>query len=155
MLFPPDYGIRLMFNFSQAGYLYLLSEDPSSSKDSPVYNVLFPAPFYNGGAALLQPNQEVPVPPDEKRFFRFDQQVGLEKVWVIWAKTTVPELDAVKSWVNFQDRGRIRSAAQALAIERYLAKEAEPPPKVEREATRTIVHRSGDVLVALLTFEHY
>jgi serine/threonine protein kinase len=155
MLFPPDYGIRLMFNFSQIGYLYLLSEDPSSSKNTPVYNVLFPAPFYNGGSALLQPNQEVQVPPDEKRFFRFDQQVGLEKVWVIWARTSAPELEAVKPWVNFQDRGRIKNAVQTLAIERFLAKEAEPPPRVERDATRTTVHRSGDVLVTLLTFEHY
>lgn len=156
MLFPPDYGIRLIFNTSEAGYLYLLNEGPQSSKNSPTYNILFPAPFYNGGSALLQPNQEIPIPSGDK-FFVFDRQVGAEKVWMVWATAGVPELEAVKSWVNFQDRGTIKDAGQTLAIARFLSRRAEPPPKMERDQQkiRTIVRGSGDVLVALLTLEHY
>jgi hypothetical protein len=156
MVFPPDYRIRLMFNSPQPGYLYLVNEGPVVNNGSPAYNVLFPSPVHNGGSALLQPNQEIAI-PSEKEFFVFDKQEGEEKLWLVWARENVPEMEAVKSWVNWQDRGTIKDTRQAGVVKQFLAGHSTRPPSVEKDERngRTVVRAAGDVLVGLLRLEHH
>jgi serine/threonine protein kinase len=155
MLFPPDYRVRIMFNSLEAGYLYLINESPATNEGSPAYNLLFPSIFRNSGSALLQPNQEIPI-PSEKDYFVLDREQGDEKVWLIWAKESVPEMEAVKSWVNPRDRGRIKDPLQTGAVKQFLAHHAARPPRMEKDEknVRTVVRGPGNVLVALLHLQH-
>ena len=155
MLFPPDYRIRLMFNSPEPGYLYLINEGPVANNGLPAYNVLFPSPFRGSGSALLRPNQEIPI-PSENDFFVFDSQQGDEKIWLVWAKASVPEMEAVKSWVNRRDQDRIKDPLQAGAVKQFLARHSERSPQVEKDEknVRTVVRGPGDVLVGLVRLEH-
>jgi hypothetical protein len=156
MLFPAGYGIRLLFSSPQQGYLYLVNESPVPTRSAPAYNVLFPSSAHNGSSALLLPDTEIPIPPNPD-FFRLDNEQGEEKVWIVWAKEAVPELEAVKTWANPQDKGRIKDPIQSNLVTQYLSRFAESRPEIEKDEQniRTIVRGRSDTLVSFLRLEHH
>ena len=156
MLFPADYGIRLVFSGSQPGYLYLVNEAPLQRDGLPSYNVLFPSPAANNGSPLLAPGQEVPLPAAGGHFI-FDEQQGEEKVWMVWAREPVPQMESVKHWANPRDRGTIKDAAQAQLVQQFFVRHEPQSPQIERDerGRRTVLRVQHEPMVNLLKLQHH
>jgi serine/threonine protein kinase len=154
-IFKADHGVRIMFSSPQPGFLYILNESPLSTQQAPIFNTLFPSPTANGGSAQLLPGHELSIP--ETGLFVFDRPRGIEKLWLVWSKEALPELDTLRKWVNVEDRGRIRDTTQTQYVRSFLAKSA--PFSVEsrggddRNLTTTL-DGNGKILVHLVTLEH-
>ena len=153
-VFEADYRIRLVFSAPQPGYLYLLNEGPDSTHSRPVFNTLFPTPLTNDGSALLDSGQKLEIPQGGP--FVFDAKKGTEKVWVVWSKSSLPELEDLKKWATFEHRGKIADAGQLQAIETFVEKYAASAPRVERDdaGQLTSLKGTGDIVVHLLKLEH-
>jgi serine/threonine protein kinase len=152
--FEKDYQLRLTVNSSQSGHLYLLNEGPIGADKSPTFNVMFPSTTANQGSALLTENQQIQIP--EQTWFKFDEQQGTEKVWLVWAVNEVPELEAV-GFANPKDRGAISSPGLAAAVNQFLKAHSSPSLAVERddEKKETVVKATSEILVHVIKLEHH
>lgn len=150
--FEKDYRVQLNVRSPQPGYLYILNEGPSRD-DS--LSILFPSPTANSGTALLANDQQIQIP--EKSWFQFDAQQGTEKLWLIFSPHAVPELEAVKSFVNLQQKGVITSANLSRAAKVFIETNSISKPSVEKndDLKETTVRTSGKVLVHLIKLEHH
>ena len=153
--FEKDYQLRLSVNSSQGGHLYLLNEGPIGADQSPTFNVMFPSTTANHGSALLTQNQQIQIP--DQTWFKFDEQQGTEKIWLVWAAQEVPELEAVKGFANPKDRGVISSPGLQTAVNQFLKAHATPGPVVQRdeEKKETILRANNEILVHVITLEHH
>jgi len=154
VLFETGYQIRLNFSGSQHGFLYILNYGPAAGSEVDTYNVLYPIDSVNNGSAELADHQLIRIPPDEN-WIKFDEQEGVEKMWMIWSAKSVPELETVKHLTNPEDQGVVRHASQIQAIQAFLAKHSKEPAAIERGEGHTSVKARGDVLVHLLRLEHH
>ena len=154
MVFESDYRIFIHLTTKEDGYLYVVNEGPDSGRQAPGYNLLFPKTTMNGGEARLAPGQTLQLP--ESGGFRFDDEVGKEKVWFVWTRQPAPPLEAVKGLANPQDLGVIGDEAQARAVREFLAEHSQRPAMIESlEAEQmTRLRASGEVLVYPLLLEH-
>lgn len=159
IIFESNYGIRLGFSAAQRGYLYLINEGPVRRNGLPDYHMLYPSPVMNNGSAELRANTSVQIPPEDKSMFRFDDQQGTEKLWMVWTKQELPELVAAKQSASFlpDHGGSIRDPARIASLEAFLKKHAANKPRVEEDETakQTIVRGTGDVLVYMRKLEHH
>jgi hypothetical protein len=153
--FEKDYQLRLSVNSSQSGHLYLLNEGPLGADQAPTFNVMFPSTTANHESALLTENQQIQIP--EQTWFKFDEQQGTEKIWLVWAVNEVPQLEAVKAFANPRDRGVISSPGLRTAVNQFLKAHATPGPAVERDDDKkeTIVKTNGEILVHVIKLEHH
>jgi hypothetical protein len=153
--FEKDYRVRLNLASPQAGHLYILNEGPPAADGAASFNLLFPSPTANGGESLVTASTPVQVPAQS--WFAFDDMAGTEKLWLVWSKDSVPELEAVKGVANAKDRGAITVPEQLGAVRAFLARSAASTPELERnaETKETVVRGRGDALVHLLRLEHH
>lgn len=144
-------GSRFRFNLqpAQNGALYLLNEGPGADNKIE-YNVLFPNPADNGGAAGLAANQKV-----DAGWYQFVDQNGVEKLWVIWAAQPVTDLDNIFSQAA-QHEGVIKDAGQIATVQKYLKRYESQPPEItpNKSQKRTLVKGKGDILVNLVELSH-
>ena len=119
-VFERDYRIQIVLSSPQRGYLYVLNEGPQSTAEKPDLNTLFPSPKTNSGSPQLDPGKNIEIPSGG--YFVFDRQKGKEKLWLVWAAEPVPELDALKTWVNERDRGAVTDVSQARTVLTLLQK---------------------------------
>src|SRR5258706_4960476 len=89
-IFENGYGFRLNVASPRPGYLYVFNEGATASGDMS-FTIIYPTPKTNGGSAQIAGN-----PPIETNWNRFSGQPGAEEVWIIWAASPVPELEAAK-----------------------------------------------------------
>lgn len=145
------YDVRLNFSSPQRGYLYLVNEGPAGN-GVVTYNVLFPMPNMNGGSAQLEANQA-----QSTDWFELDKNQGVEKLWLIWSETAVPELEAVKGVVNRQQRGTVTNPDQVNAVRSFLEQHATARPEVQTDTESNINHLTAkaNVLVNLIRLEHH
>lgn len=153
--FEKDYQLRLNVSSSQRGHLYLLNEGPIRADQAPTFNVMFPSTTVNAGSALLTQNQQIQIP--EQTWFKFDEQQGTEKIWLIWAVNEVPELEAVKGFANKKDRGAISSPGLAAAVNQFLKAHSSITTAVERDEDKkeTVVKANSEILVHVIKLEHH
>ena len=153
--FEKDYRIRLNVASSQSGRLYLLNEGPAFAGQAPTFNVLFPSETANNGSPLLTGNQQIQIP--QQTWFQFDEQQGTEKIWLVWSDKDVPELEAVKGFVNSKDRGVISSPGLRAAVNEFLQGHSTTAVSVERddEKKATLVRASGEIVVHVIKLEHH
>jgi serine/threonine protein kinase len=161
ILFSDGDRVRFLISSPQSGYLYIINEGPNRTNDLPQFNVLFPDTITNGGSAEIRANQRVQIPQPSSKphldWFILDKQTGAEKIWLVWSKGSVPELEAVKGWANPKDRGAIGNPNQIKSVEQYLAARSATEPEIEKnEATRqTTLKSKGEALVKLVKLEHH
>ena len=153
--FEKDYRIRLTVTSPESGYLYLLNEGPESADQDSKYNVLFPSETANGGSALLRENQQVQIP--QQSWLQFDDQQGTEKIWVVWAARSVPELDGIERFANTTDRGALGSPGLTGMLNEFLRAHSLNKPTVQRDQDKkeTILRANGEVLVYAIMLEHH
>ncbi len=149
--FERDYRVRLKVISPQPGHLYILNEGPEVGEE---LSILFPTPTANSGSAFLASDQEVEIP--EETWFRFDAQQGVEKLWLVFSQTAVPELEAVKGFVNPRDRGVIRDSDLDHGAREFIRANFIVKPAVEKneERIRTTLRSSESTIVHLIKLEH-
>jgi serine/threonine protein kinase len=153
--FEQDYRVRLNVRSPQEGYLYILNERPAANGATASFNMLFPSETANGGAARLTANQEIQIPGQS--WFQFDAEEGAELIWLVWAKESQPELDALKRFVNPQDRGEVSDPVETGALREFLRTHSAPAATVEKDDSgrETSVKGGGDVLAYVIRLEHH
>src|SRR5215213_4331950 len=150
MIFEQDYQIRVHIRSPEPGYLYILNEGPAST--DPEYVVLFPSPTANNGSPLLAAGQAVQIP--EQSWFRFDKQQGVEKLWLVFSKDAVPELEAVRQFASVRTRGLVTDPAQNTVIQNFLST-VQVKPVAEKSETLTTLKAAGKLLVHPIRLEHH
>ena len=150
MIFEQDYQIRVHISSPEPGYLYILNEGPASAE--PEYVVLFPSPTANNGSSFLPVGQVVQIP--QQTWFQFDKQQGVEKLWLVFSKDAVPELEAVKQFASARTRGLVTDPAQNKAIQNLLSS-VPAKPAAEKGETLTTLTATGKLLVYPIRLEHH
>jgi class 3 adenylate cyclase len=147
-------GWKFRFNVrpAQAGALYLLNVGRGKTGEQE-YNILFPLPEQNRLDARLTANQTM-----QSGWYRFVDQQGVEKLWIIWAAQPIPELDAIFSQAaaNKENPGVIGDPPQIALIETYLKQyDRERPEKIdELSQNLTSLKGWGNVVVSLVELRH-
>ncbi len=152
--------IQLNVRSPQAGHLYVLNEGPrensaTSSVGSPTteFVVLFPSPTANKGSSFLAVGNELQIP--QETWFRFDSEQGVERVWLIFAKDEVPELEALKKFASAETGGRVTDTAQNKAIQSLITAHSETKPSSEKSDTVTTLKSADRILVYPIRLEHH
>jgi len=57
----------------------------------------------------------------EKTWLKFDEQRGVEKLWLVFSESALPELDSLKQFAGTQTRGLITDPALNKAIKDFLS----------------------------------
>jgi hypothetical protein len=142
-------GWKFRFNVlpAQKGAFYLLNEAPAAARGTE-FNALFPTP-QNGGSAAVEANQRL-----QTRWYVFDKQTGIEKLWIIWSDKPVAELDEVFDAAAKQQG--VLNSAQAATVQSYLARYDEKSLEVKPDKAReqTVVKGKGELFVQLLELAH-
>lgn len=142
-------GWKFRFNFepTQKGALYLLNET-RGARGQIEFNTLFPTP-QNGGTAVLEGKQAL-----QTRWYVFDKQTGVEKLWMIWTLAPVSELDDIFRVAVGQEG--VLNDAQISTVQTYLKLYESQPPDVitDRTQKRTSVKGKGVTVVNLLELSH-
>ena len=144
-------GWRFRFNVqpTQGGALYLINEAAGQSEVSE-YNVLFPTPKNNSGSPEIAANRRV-----ETAWNVFDNNIGIEKLWVIWSAQTLPELDAIFSRA-FDEAGEISGEQQITRLRTYLDKYKSQRLDTKENDSKEIITVRGraEVLVSVVELNH-
>ncbi len=149
---------QLHLSSPQAGYLYVINDGPARTGGLPDFIVMFPNA---GGSAQIAANQTIQIPSPsgkpELDWFVFDEEVGVEKVWLIWSERSVAEIEAIKGWANSKDKGVIGNPSQIRAVAQYLATRAATEPEVENDEVnrQTKLKGKGVALVSAVKLEHH
>jgi serine/threonine protein kinase len=153
--FEKDYRVRLNVSSRQAGYLYILNEGPSSADGASSFVVLFPSPTANDGLSYLAENQRVEIP--QQSWIEFDAEQGTEKLWLIFSANAVPELEAVRQFVNRKDKGLITDASLNIHVQEFLQAHSGAKTTIEKndELKQTSLRIPGADLVHAIKLEHH
>jgi serine/threonine protein kinase len=144
--------LQLIFSSPLPGYLYIVDESPVSTPQHPRFQSLFPSPSTNQGSSFLIPGRDLTIP--ERGSFIFGKK-GVERVWVVWSKESLPEMEALKNWVNQKDRGIIGDQLQLLWVQSFLENSAAlKSEQAQGDKSKTTIIGTGDVLVHLIKLQH-
>jgi serine/threonine protein kinase len=145
--------VRLHVRSPEAGHLYVLNEGPRQGSSTPEFLVLFPSPTANKGSSLLTASRELQIP--EESWFIFDEEQGIERVWLIFAEEAVPELEALQKFASKQTKGRVTDPSQNKAIQNLLSTYSNSTPTVEKGETLTTLKAPGKLLFYPVKLEHH
>ena len=152
MNFEADYRIQVNVRSRQTGYLYIFNEGPTEESAPTEFVLLFPSSTANNGSSFLAADQVIQIP--EKSWFRFDNQQGTEKLWLVFAANAIPELDALGG-ANPQTQGLIKDEAKNRTIQNFLTAHSPQKPNAEKGDKQTTVKSQGEVLVYPVKLEHH
>ena len=135
-IFEADYRIRLVLSSPEAGHLYVLNEGPLSSNEKPDLNLLEIKQLH------AKQSSEIPI--------AFDEQKGKEKLWLVWSRTPLEQLELLKQWMTPRFRGAIGDPQQARTALAFLR--SKPQATKKEQAGLTVLN--GDLVVRLVELEH-
>ncbi len=155
MLFRNRDRIRLNIKSRQGGYLYILNQGPKSENGEAAYNILFPTPTTNAGAAQLSAGQEIQIPGQS--WFELDAKEGTELVWLVWSANALPKLESAKRFANPEDKGRIDDKELIKRIELMLQQHQSTKAAVARDDDKKESQIAGnaDTIAHLIKLEHH
>lgn len=134
---------RMNINARQSGYLYMFNEGTVN------YNLLFPAEVNNNHVMPQQTTQTV--------WYFFDENPGIERVWIIFSDRPLSDLDAIVRVVTgdaTQQKLAIRDPQQLKVVRDMTAQSNPIQPVAHNSRKQSVVSGYGDVLVSLLELEH-
>jgi len=151
--FEASYHIRVHIRSPEDGYLYIFNEGPATASATTEYVVVFPSTTANNNSSLIKAGQEVQIP--EKTWLEFDQQQGVEKLWLVFSKDAVAELEAARQAASPQSKNLITDVGQNKVVEDFLARNSGRKPESEEGASLTTVKAQGNLLVYAIKLEHH
>jgi serine/threonine protein kinase len=110
----PSEAFTLLIQSSNAGHIYLLSEE----NESDTLNVLYPASFMYGGSSELGAGEVKQIPEGSR--FRVDVKNAQEALWLVWSRDLLKEFESLKRWTNPSDRGAIKDTAERSRVRAFL-----------------------------------
>jgi hypothetical protein len=157
IIFKEGDQVRLNVSSAQAGYLYVINEGPELTGGPTEFVVMFPNA---GGSAQVEADQTIQIPAPsgnpEADWFVFNEEVGVEKIWLIWSERSVAEMEEIKRWANPKDKGLVGDPSQVERVAKYLKALAAAEVEVERDEARqrTKLKGKGEVLAGVVRLEH-
>jgi serine/threonine protein kinase len=151
--FEPRDRIRVNIGTPQPGHLYIFSEGPRAGATVPEFVALFPSQTANKGSSLLAADQLIQIP--EVHWFQFDEQAGVERLWLVFSEDAVPELESMKAFANEKTKGLITDMTQNKLVRDFLTAHSTSKPEAEKGDTLTTVTTSGKLLVYAVRLEHH
>jgi len=151
--FEAGYRIRVNVRSPQAGHLYVLNEGPPEPSAQTQYVSLFPSSTANKGSSLLNTDQVVQIP--EQTWFRFDEEQGTEKLWLVFSDEAIQELEALREFASTRTGGLVTDPAQNQALQNFLRTNSTNKPEAEKGDTQTTIKTSGKLLVYAVKLEHH
>ncbi len=138
-VFEAGYQVQLVMSSPVDGHLYILNEGPRSTPDKPDLNTMSPG--------TLKANEE-----RRTGFLKFDQERGVEKMWVVWSHAQIPELEALSKW----ESGAIKDRGEAAAVLALLKKFAMAKVEAKRDDRNRSTNLSGfgEVLAYMIPLDH-
>ena len=138
-VFEAGYQVQLVMSSPVDGHLYILNEGPKSTPDKPDLNTMSPG--------TLKANEEL-----RTGFLKFDRERGVEKMWVVWSKNVIPELEALRKW----EGGAIKDRGEAGAVLVLLKKFAMAKVEAKRDDTNRSTNLSGfgEILAYMIPLDH-
>jgi serine/threonine protein kinase len=149
LLFEKGNRVQLFVTAPQTGNLYLINEGPGG------YVVLFPSTLNNNGSSVISSNQEIQIPG--KGAFVFDAEEGTEKIWMVYSKKEVPDLENLKSVATPEQKGELKDSAMVQKVAAFMKNHPADQTESKRDLdqNQTILKAKGDTLVYLLLLEHH
>jgi len=156
VVFSPGDRVRFTFSSPQTGWLYVINESPPLGSGTTAFNALFPSPTSNSGSAKLESNERVQIPARGEGFV-FDAEQGAEKLWIVWSGTPIDQLEALKRWMNAEDKGEIKDESQIEWLRNFLSTSGASAADAQRndDTRQTTVTGRRDPIVKLIKLEHY
>ena len=151
--FEAGYRIRVNVRSPQSGHLYVLNEGPPEPSTQTQYVALFPSSTANQGSSLLNADQVVQIP--EQTWFRFDQEQGTEKLWLVFSDEAIQELEALREFTSTRTGGLITDPARNQAVQNFLTTNSAHKPEAEKSDTQTTIKTPGKLLVYAVKLEHH
>jgi serine/threonine protein kinase len=157
IIFKAGDQVRLKVSSPQDCYLYVINEGPERANGLPDLVVMFPN---DGGSAQVAANQSIQIPMPSRNpetdWFEFNEEVGVEKIWLIWSERSVAEMEAIKGLANPKDQGLVSDPSQISAVARYLEALMETKVEVEKDeaSRRTKLKGKGEVLASVVRLQH-
>jgi serine/threonine protein kinase len=151
--FEAGYRIRLNVRSPQAGYLYVLNEGPTQTGGAREYVAVFPSSTSNEGSEVVAANQTVKIP--DPSWLRFDEEQGVEKLWLVFSERSVPELESIKDFASAQTKGLITDSQLTKTINNFLESHSTVKVTAEKGETVTTLKAPRDVLVYAVRLEHH
>ena len=153
MIFEAGDLLALFLSNAEAGYLYIINEGPTPTGGLPQYVSLFPTTTMNQGRALLEAGGQVRIP--QRGAFILDAEQGTEKLWVVWSRETVAQLEAI-GLDNEANLGEVRDIEKRRDLAEYFG--GWNPEQVQQQrledAKQTVLESAGEVLIHLIRLEH-
>ncbi len=147
-------GWRFQLNLeaSQTGALYLLNAGPGKN-NLEEFNILFPLPGKGTDGPMLVAERQI-----KSDWYRFVDQTGIEKIWIIWSTTQLPDLDSIFSSAaaNEKDPGVINGSEEIAKLRNYLKMYESAKPEVVSDKARkvTSIKGRGAIIVSLVELSH-
>jgi hypothetical protein len=151
--FEPHDRIRVNIGTPQPGHLYIFSEGPRAGATVPEFVALFPSSTANKGSSLLAADQQLQIP--EQDWFEFDEQEGVERLWLVFTEDAVPELETLKAFANKKTKGLITDMTLNKQVNDFLTTHSTSKPDVDKGETLTTLKASGKQLVYAVRLEHH
>lgn len=151
--FEANYRIRLNVRSDQPGYFYVLNEGPPDAAKELQYIAVFPSPTANRGSEVLAAEQPIRIP--EQSWLRFDEEQGVEKLWLVFAEQPVAELEGIKPFASGRTRGLITDPAVNRTVKAFLNSHPANQVSVEKDEKQTILKTSQNTLVYAVRLEHH
>jgi serine/threonine protein kinase len=159
-IFQADDEVRLSVRSSQSGSLYIIDERPNQSEGLPKLNLLFPSILTVNSSSSVVAGDLIQIPTraedGQPSWFIFRYDEGVEKVWLIFAESSVREIEAVRTNADPAYRGEIIDLEQRRSILRYLTNHSAAIARAEPDnlTGQILLKSEGDVLIGLLELRH-
>ena len=135
------------------GYLYIFNEGPPTASATTQYVVVFPSTTANKNSSLINAGQEIQIP--EKTWLEFDKEQGIEKLWLVFSKDALAELESARQAASPVSKNLITDVSQNKVVHDFLARNSARKPDLHKSATLTTVKAPGNLLVYAIKLEHH
>jgi hypothetical protein len=143
---------KLGFDSPEDGFLYVINQGPASGTDDSGFVILFPSPSANEGQATLAHDADVVIP--ETGYLQFDNRKGVERIWLIWSRQSLPSFEAMKKWANPTDHGRIKDESAVQVLRSFLNQHPMASVGSARRENALRLITTTDTIVYALRFNH-
>jgi len=139
--------IRLRFSAGQPGYLYLLNEGVLSTADLPQFVLLHALPLAARVAATV---------PSDGHWIEFDREKGTERIWMVWSKTPIAQLEALRHFMNARYQGEIADGKSARNLAAAVAgwRGSALPPLYNNGLNAVLLRSATDQIIGKIELRH-
>ena len=147
--FETGWRFKLVFESKDDGYLYLFNEGPDADGNIG-YNLLFPTVGSNNGIPSVGADQ-----PIETTRGKFDGKPGTEIIWMIWSRSNLPDIDAVKD-AAVAGNGAVKDVKQIKTLGNFLEKNKGDKNETTTDpaSQKIVVKANSDIVTHRLELSH-